>query len=214
MNQSYSSVHTHPQPQRVHLVRHNNNNDLVGLVVNNDEGELLGREYQQPYGFGYMEQRSDQQPYVVDSNEGLEEDEEVAEDEDDIIVQSGVSHHPPLNEDLVEHLEGPAVVERIPSNQGPDLVAAEVRDVRTNFDVFVDACFLSLKIDDEQTLDKHREMLALERVQEKLGLFLQLLKSMGADSQSLFLRLLRRESSLIPTISGLFLGQHRQSGST
>lgn len=55
MNQSYSSAHTHPEPQRVHVVRHNNNNDLVGLVVNNEEGEILGREYQQPYGFGYME---------------------------------------------------------------------------------------------------------------------------------------------------------------
>lgn len=44
--------------------------------------------------------------------------------------------------------------------------------MRTNFDVFVDSCFLSLKLDEEQTLDKHKEMLALERVQEKLGLFL------------------------------------------
>lgn len=95
----------------------------------------------------------------------------MAEDEDDIIVQSGVSHHPLYNEEIEEQQEDPAV-ERIPSNQGPEIAPVEARDVRTNFDVFVDSCFLNLKFDEEETLDKHKEMLALERVQEKLGLFL------------------------------------------
>jgi len=96
----------------------------------------------------------------------------VAEDDDDIIVQSGVSHHPPYNEEIEENQEDPAV-ERIPSNQSPETLApVEARDVRTNFDVFVDSCFLNLNFDEEETLDKHKEMLALERLQEKLGLFL------------------------------------------
>ena len=55
--------------------------------------------------------------------------------------------------------------------------------MRTNFDIFTDLCFIKLESPKISTAnvrsnDKHREVLNFERFQEKLGLFVQLVKSL------------------------------------
>ena len=170
---------------------------------------------------------------ALDDDEDIGEDEDDNIVQSGVSIGGHHHHHHnseyQLNEDGVEGQEDDIVESNNfihhSSNQGhdpiftsyPHMVAEghpqiqlEVEEIKnTNIDTFIDICFLKLDHTSQShhELDKHRELMSLERYQEKLTLFLQLLKSLGSESFQLYLRLLRKSDELVSAISRLFVSK-------
>ena len=90
------------------------------------------------------------------------------------------------------------------SSSGDDTI-----EINTNFDIFIDLCFLKIENpfnNRAKTSDKHKEALNQERFIEKLGLFLQLIKTLqNTEHVPLFYKLLRRNQEILDAITSIYL---------
>lgn len=78
-----------------------------------------------------------------------------------------------------------------------DSFVEPIAEITLEFDIILDYCFINLHQpvfnEDRQHIDKHKEILEIEKFQEKLGLFVQLIKLMTPDHAHLFKRLISEE---------------------